>query len=141
MQNDIHDTVFPTAGKRSNYERTYQMSSLFNNSSFNWIETRAKKTARQYSYSRLNHPLLGKKYETYMNQKSPTTYLNTPFFNPGSKPEKYLKKEILTQGYLISSELWVFWSNIIFFNQVLTLGLIGGVLRYLKWKTINFDLL
>jgi len=79
------------------------MSSLFNNSSFNWIETRAKKTARQYSYSRLNHPLLGKKYETYMNQKSPTTYLNTPFFNPGSKPEKYLKKQILTQGYLISS--------------------------------------
>jgi len=39
------------------------------------IETRAKKTARKYANSRLNHPLLTKEYEAYMKQKSTTTNL------------------------------------------------------------------
>ena len=37
------------------------------------IETRAKKTARKYANSRLNHPLLTKEYEAYIKQKSSTT--------------------------------------------------------------------
>jgi len=39
------------------------------------IETWAKKTARKYANSRLNHPLLTKEYEAYMKQKSTTTNL------------------------------------------------------------------
>jgi len=39
------------------------------------IETRAKKTARKYAKSRLNHPILTKEYEAYTKQKSSTTNL------------------------------------------------------------------
>jgi len=74
MQNDIHGMVFTTARKRSNYERTYKGSSLLKNSSFNWIETRANKTARIHLL-KTQSPAPQKRLRNLYESKSPTTYL------------------------------------------------------------------